>query len=167
MTAPGPGPGQAAYEALRHVTEVIEEAALGGTDADVAVAAGAALGIARHALAAQEQPAPGLAAALADLESEIRDVTREVARCRSPLDPCPFCEREITRAMKAIAAYALDCAEYGRTLQPDPDPALAALRSGITGLIRELDESAAATRPSRKSDIEFETAIALRRLLEG
>lgn len=41
------------------------------------------------------------------------------------------------------------------------------LRDGITGLIRELDESAAVTRPSRKSEIETELAVALRRLLEA
>jgi hypothetical protein len=41
------------------------------------------------------------------------------------------------------------------------------LRDGITALARDLDASAAATRPSKKSNIESEIAIALRKLLEG
>lgn len=43
---------------------------------------------------------------------------------------------------------------------------LAKLRDGIAALAAELDASAAATRPSRKSTIEDECAIALRQLLE-
>lgn len=53
-----------------------------------------------------------------------------------------------------------------RVLVEDTRAALAALRSGIAGLAADLDRSAAETRPSRKSEIESECAIALRRLLE-
>jgi hypothetical protein len=40
------------------------------------------------------------------------------------------------------------------------------LRDGVTALAADLDASAAATRPSKKSTIEDELAIALRKLLE-
>lgn len=44
--------------------------------------------------------------------------------------------------------------------------AIGQLRGGITALAADLTASADATRPSRKSQIEDECAIALRKLLE-
>jgi hypothetical protein len=81
LSSPAPGQasaGQAAYEALETIVEFIEQAALGGTDADVAVAAGSALAVARHALAAREPDAApavtveALAAALTGLPMTVR-----------------------------------------------------------------------------------------------
>jgi hypothetical protein len=86
-------------------------------------------------LAAQESHAsPDLAAALGDLESEIRDVTVQIAKCRSPKSPCPFCEREVTRAMNAIDIYARDVAEHERTREPQPAPELAAYEADTASL---------------------------------
>jgi len=73
----------------------------------------------------EPQPAPDLSAGLADLESELRDVTRQIALCRSTKIPCVFCEQEITRAMGAVRRWAQDVAEHERTREPRAAPELA------------------------------------------
>jgi hypothetical protein len=67
-----------------------------------------------------------------------------------------------------------DCECWQPAVTPQPAPELAAamretrfLRAGIAALTARLDASARATSPSKKSDIEAEIAIALRKLLEG
>lgn len=85
------------------------------------------------------------------------------------------------QAQRDLAAQEQPAPELAKILTADgrwaamqPVPELAAetlkeltrIRSGIAGLAADLDRSAAETRPSRKSETESETAIALRRLLE-
>jgi hypothetical protein len=68
-----------------------------------------------YAAEAGPQPAPDLGAAYADLESEIREVTVQIAQCRSGGLACRFCEGQIAHAMKAVDAYARDVAQHERT----------------------------------------------------
>jgi hypothetical protein len=104
--------------------------------------------IAEAVLAAREQPPPGDRAFRADL---VDAMLLWSGRDREDADECA-----------AELAAILD-----KHPAPQPAPGLAALRHGIAALAADLSASADATRPSRKSQLEDEFAIALRRLLES
>lgn len=165
----GATPGQAAYEAYRAAVmapmpkwdELSHQAKLAW---EAAAQAGYA------AIAAQEPHAPELATLRADL-----------ADAEALLARWPKCPAGCNCRVGTEDADVNECGCDGPCTtgwEPQPAPELAAklretaannirLRDGIAELARTLDTSAAATRPSRKSDIESEIAIALRRLLEG
>jgi hypothetical protein len=99
------------------------------------------------------QPAPELAAAM----RETRELRQEIARVAVSLRVSGFlspgdCDK-IRKRLEALAG-------------PEPHVRAAGLRDGIEQLANDLGISANATRPSRKSSIEDEIAIALRKLLE-
>jgi hypothetical protein len=168
VTAPEPGAAVAewtAYEALETIVLAIDAVEC-GTDAEVAEVAGSVRAIARHAIAAQEpQPAPGAAAP----DRPNAKFTEWLELHNAQFGGNPTHEygggdmRDAYEAGMTAAVVAYAC-------RPDlgaQADALTALRSGITGLAADLDRSARETAPSRKSEIESETAIALRRLLEA
>jgi hypothetical protein len=79
-----------------------------------------------------------------------------------------------SRATERKREYYLDharelaaiLAEHPQEPQPAPELAATKLREGVEQLAKDVTASADATAPSKKSSIEYEVAIQLRKLLE-
>jgi hypothetical protein len=127
--------------------------------------------------AKREQPAPELAAAMRETRT-YRDALEQVQRL---LGDSGIAHSGRVRSARSAATAALtgkplrSATGYGPTAdairaEVDADDAkdalIKSLRDGITQLATDVQASADATRPSKKSGIEDELAIALRKLLE-
>jgi len=162
-------PGQAAYEALGRAAQrrlqVFEGTPWHALDDDTWADWE---NIAACAIAAQE---PHAAPELQAVESVYLyhwrfDRGEEYGLFRDKADAEAAAEARRAESPGEGLFEVLGMAILGRP-EPEPAPELAALREGITALASDLDASARATSPSKKSNIEAECAIALRKLLEG